>query len=198
MKRAAVLLAGILLANSLNAQEFPKADISVGWTFLLFQPGFRTGTTGLNGWHASATGRASRRIGITADFAGNYGSPLLTAATSLGSVRLNSRLTNYTFLFGPTVTVHNARRTRLFANALFGAGHAKQFLQPALAGVPVVAFNQTDSSWAAAAGGGYDLNFTSWIAGRVAFDWVRTNYFHNAQNNARFVTGVVLKLARKS
>jgi hypothetical protein len=186
---AAVLLTVMGLASSAIAQA-PKVEIFGGYSVEHIAPCGTTTTfaqefsCGLelgelasskgyfHGWNGSATAYFNRFFGITADVAGHYG--------AFGS---DSR---YSFLFGPTFTLH-APLINPFAHALFGgvtegsgSGSITSFTKPEFA-----------------IGGGVDLGLSRHLAIRpvqLDYEWQRnpTGGLSNP-TGFRLSAGVVLK-----
>jgi opacity protein-like surface antigen len=136
------------------------------------------------------SGYFSRYVGITADFAGAYGTPAINVP-SIGSFDIHTHL--YTFMFGPTVRVANNSPLQPFGHALFGGAHLTGSV-----GIPVSGFGgsitDSDTGFAWAAGGGLDFKAIPLISLRVAqFDFVHTHIGGDNQNHFRYSAGVVLR-----
>jgi hypothetical protein len=106
----AVLSLGSILAV---AQESSKVDIFGGYQRLHASSGV-SGVDGVNfnGWNAALSGYFTRNFGVTADFSGSYAKP------NVLGVGVDTKL--FTFLFGPTVRVPNAKRITPFGHAYLG------------------------------------------------------------------------------
>ena len=180
LRKLALICALLSLASLLAyAQEQAKSGEVFGGYQLLHTS---TGISGLdsfnlNGWNASASAFFTRNLGVTADFAGVYGTPNLAG--------LGVKTNLYTFLFGPTVRFPNSSRVTPFAHALFGGGRISGSLFGSSA-------SETDFTWAA--GGGVDVNLSKNFAIRVGqADFLQTRVAGDSQNHLRFSTGIVLK-----
>jgi opacity protein-like surface antigen len=150
---------------------------------------FASGSTGLNGWNASAEMKFLPLLGLVADFSGHYGSQTVTSvcgfiATPCLTVREPMDVTAYHFLVGPQLSF-TVGRIRPFAHALFGAGHLSE-------SASVRPFSASDSAFAYAIGGGIDYRLPGPLRWRVQGDFLRDRFFGPTQNNFRFSTGPVL------
>lgn len=134
MKRILWLaLALTLFTVASRAQEVPRADVSVGYSY--FRLG---GSNGINqnGGSGSIAVNANNWLGVVGDFGAYHGSP--------GGVSLNT----YSFLFGPRFSYRSPSRFTPFAQALFGGAH----LTASFGGV---SGSSTPFAWSL--GGGVDL-----------------------------------------
>ena len=180
MLRKLVLVCAAMSICSVLAysQEDSKAEVFGGYQYFHLStgvPGFDS--FNLNGWNASLSGYFTRNFGVTADFAGAYGTP------SVLGIGVKTRF--HTFMFGPAVRFPNTSRLTPFAHALFGGGH-----------ISGEAFgfsgSETDFTWAA--GGGLDANLTPHVAVRVAqADFLQTRVAGDSQNHFRYSAGIVFK-----
>ena len=175
MVRKVALLLALITTGSLLAvaQQSPsKLDVLGGYSYFNGSTSGVTDRYSLNGWNAQGTYNLNRWLGATADFGGYYGSPF--------SLSTN----NYSFLFGPTVSMHTAHFTP-FAHALFGVDRDHQSL---LGG------SVSDTAFAMAIGGGLDIPVKGKVSVRAAqVDWLRSDHFSTGQNNLRVSTGVVFR-----
>jgi hypothetical protein len=168
-----------LVAFGQERGDAPKAEIFGGYQYLhvstgLPDLGVGLGSFNLNGWNASASAYFNRNLGVTADFGGNYGSPL----------GANARF--YSFLFGPSVRFPNSSRVTPFAHALFGGGH----FSADAGGINIL--KDTGFTWAA--GGGFDVGVTPHFGVRLAqADFLQSRLLTLTQNNFRYSAGIVLK-----
>ena len=199
MKVIRLLVLVLLVSAVAFAQDHPKAEIFGGYSYLRLRSGI---DQNLNGWNAALTGNFNRFLGITADFAGNYGSE--TVDTTIGGVttRVGADIKNYTFLFGPQIG-YRAGKVRPFGHALFGAGHVSLDPTATVGGISIPSsvfggLSLSDTAWAMALGGGLDFALSPRFSIRpVQADWLRTNYFSTTQNNFRYSAGIVLNLGSK-
>ena len=168
------------------AQDTPKIEVFGGYSYLGLTAQSRTSlkAAGLSGWNVSVKLNVTPRIGLVADFSGNYGQRGLTPYTtpcgiSIGPCEaqrveaLPADMRQYTFLFGPEVRV--LRRNRLSVNlrALVGAAHTSTLVLPLVEPIQSVAPPTTQFSFpsattfAAALGGSVDFRITDRLSYRI-------------------------------
>lgn len=148
-----------------------------------------SGSTGLNGWNASAEMKFLPLIGLVADFSGHYGSQSATLEcgfTTLPCVNTGESMnaTVYHFLVGPQVSF-SIGRVRPFARALLGAARLTENASAAR-------FSASDTAFAYALGGGLDYRLLGPLRWRLQGDFLRDQFFGPTQSNFRFSTGPVL------
>jgi len=162
----------VLLSPALlTAQEAPRWDVFGGYSIMRFD----SPTIGyadysyVNGWNAEVTGNIFRRLGVTLDGSGHYG----------------SQLTLYHFMIGPQYTFRREGH-RFFAHGLFGkAEDTVGIVVP-----PKTSLESVGRSFGG--GGGFDWDFNSRITIRVVqADYLNTHTFGKGQDNYRVSTGVV-------
>jgi len=129
----------------------------------------------LNGWGFAVTENINHWFGGTFDVSGHYKTPVLQGSPNQQQM--------HSFLYGPRFSIRTSLLTP-FAHLLFGAAHSNVQVTP-------VGPHASDTSFAAAAGGGVDLRIHG-----VAVRLIQAEYFHaNAlginQNNYRASAGIV-------
>jgi opacity protein-like surface antigen len=163
--RIAVLFAALLLLPlAARAQDqIQRNEIFAGYAISTQDAGHANASLG--GWEGSYTYKFSPYLGLTADFAGHYGS-LFASRTNL-----------HTYLFGPEVSL--PMRFSPFVHAL--VGRSRLSLQGAV-----------DWSWSFAAGGGVDYHLTSNLSLRIIqIDFISAG-FTQINPNGRYSSGLVL------
>ena len=195
----------ILLTLSVAAQEFPKAEIAIDYSFVRYAPSAAyTKGHSLNGGGGAIVYNLSQYFGIKMDLQG-YGSnttnfviPPNTFFPGGASGKVQGNL--FTYLFGPQVKVR-AHYFQPFAHLLFGGAHSnvygnafKQLCQP-LAGGCTLSAAPTGDAFAMAFGGGVDIRINKTISirpGEVSYLLTRfTNAFTDTnQNNLRYSAGI--------
>jgi opacity protein-like surface antigen len=189
--RAACLSLLLLSIGSL-AQDAPRAEIFGGYQFVHANSGVQIGgfdSFALNGWDASLSGYFGRYLGITADFAGVYGTPK-TVVPQVGQIGVNTHL--YTFMFGPVLRAANKSPFQPFAHALIGGSHVTG--TASVGGVGGLSISDSNTGVAWAAGGGLDFKLFPILGVRLGqFDLVQTRIGGNSQNNFRYSGGIVLR-----
>jgi len=184
-------------AASLVAQDFPRVEAFGGYTYVR---GGVFSATNLNGWNGNAAFNLNKWLGIVADVGGFYGSNTFTRMIPAGVVpcppsctvgsTMDTRV--YTVLFGPRLSYRSDRFTP-FVHLLFGTGH--QNSAGSLIGPfppPFNHFNESQTSFSYAAGGGVDYNLSRRLAWRGQVDYLQTRMF-GTQNNVRVSTGIVFR-----
>ena len=169
----AVSLVFIALFPAL-AQEVPKAEVFGGYSWA---------GGNFHGWNASVAGNVTKRLGIVADFNGQYGS-------EFGLVRIKQDA--HSFLLGPRVSFRGKKFTP-FVYALFGA---TRFHESAT--INGQKLSDSDTGFSSALGGGLDVKVNDRLAIRAfQIDYFRPNFFGEAHNRGRLAFGVVLSLGKK-
>lgn len=199
----------LLLGVAAVAQEYPKAELSVDYSYMHFAPAQAdTQNKSLNGGGGAFVWNFTDHIGVKADLQG-YGSftdnftiapsPTLPSGAH-GSVSGNL----FTYLFGPQIKFRH-QHTQIFVEALTGAAHSNVYgnafqtiCQPTAGGCTGVSASPSNNGWAVMIGGGLDFPINHTISIRAAeLDYLLTrfgNFFTQAnanQNNFRYTAGVV-------
>ncbi len=158
-----------LVSLAAAAQDFPKAEVFGGYQYTRFDGGVNA-----NGWNGAATANFKSWLGVTGDFSGAY--------DTVSGVSLR----NYTYTFGPTISMRAAGNFTPFAHALFGGFHSSA----SSGGVSV-----SDSGFASFLGGGVDFKLSQRLALRAAqVDWLLVHANGTTdKNNVRISTGLVFK-----
>jgi len=171
----------IFFGLTANAQELPKIDASVNYSYLRANPG-TSGFNGfnLNGGSASAAYNLKDWVSGVADFGGYH------VGTDSG-VNVDDHM--LTYLFGPRFTYRGHRRISPFGQVLFGGARA---------GSGVFATSNSHTAFATAFGAGVDWNVRDRFSIRpLQFDYLLThlpeitNGNNQTQNNLRVSTGIV-------
>jgi hypothetical protein len=142
------------------------------------------GRANLNGWEGSVEKKIFPGVGIVADFSGHYGSQSYISTSNAcvmgGNCSSGYNIHAFEGLFGPRFSAPLGK-FRPFAEFEFGFGHAS------INGVV------SDTSFAAASGGGFDYRIVRPIAWRVQADYVSTHLFNMYQSSIRLSTGLVVR-----
>jgi hypothetical protein len=149
-----------LVALSAMAADYPKAEIFGGYQYTHLEGGFNA-----NGWNFAVNGNFNESFGITADFSSAHYGP-------------GGGATNYTFTFGPVLSLRSKKAYTPFVHALIGGDHASGF-----------------NGFALLAGGGVDANINRRFAVRVAqADWFLVHGSGSTSSkNLRISTGIVVR-----
>jgi len=206
MRRFCDFLLLLLLASPAVAQqEYPRAELFGGYSYLhidtqgvtgstldaLCNNAFGAGTcppgsfqvhTNFSGWNGAAQANLNRWAGLVADFSGHYGTPVTISAqaqtilTNNGITGIPPKATSYSYLFGPVVSSRRGRLT-LFGHALFGANDLSATLKSAsVKGFAIPGLTASDTAFAAAFGGGADSRIAKNLAFRVQADYLLTTH----------------------
>jgi len=188
-KLAHFALSALFLTGLASAQNLPAVDVFGGYSYLSFDlpanPG--TGTSSkrldLNGWDVSASIGLFRHLAAEADFSGH----------SLNNCNNTTfDCTNFSYMFGPRFNIgDHSSRISGFVHAL--AGRDNGTFIPSNNSNPL-----TDTSLAAAAGGGVDY----WPFRHIGIQLGPVDYFYTrhlndfglpSQNNFRASAGIALR-----
>jgi len=162
-----VILLG-LFSLSAAAADYPKAEIFGGYQFTRLEGGVNA-----NGFNVAVNGNFSEWFGITGDIG--------AAFKSEGGVNFS----NYTYTFGPVLSLRANKSYTPFVHALVGGDHAS-----------ASGFGSgTGNGMALMAGGGVDVNFNKIMAFRIAqADWMLVHgNGGTSSKNFRYSAGLVLK-----
>ena len=202
MKRIVCLL-GLVLVFGLtaSAQDVPKAEGFLGYSYVRVNPGQGLSGVNLNGGSGQISFNATNNFGIVADFGGYRVKDTLT--TPLGPVSVGGNV--FTYLFGPRVT-YRGERVQPFVQALFGGARAS---------ASALGASASENAFAMALGGGVDVKVNDWFAVRpVQVDYLLTRFDESpiciaifppppgctgttTQNNFRYSAGVVFRFGKR-
>jgi opacity protein-like surface antigen len=208
-----VVVASIFAPSLALAQDYPRAEIFGGYSYLhidtqgissnslINECNILAGGTcpltfgvhpGFNGWTASGQYNLSRWLGVEANVSGTYGN-IVTAkiAIPLPIPPLNLSIPDqhiYDFLFGPVIS-RRAHSYTVFAHGLIGGEHVGSgnfALAPVPIAVPPPSFSETDFAFALS--GGLDIRITRHFSVRAGqFDYQFVSSSGNGhQNDFRF------------
>ena len=223
MKKLLLLAALILMMPVLaSAQDdTPEVEVFGGYSYLRADEeliGIGDDNEDLHGWNGSVAYSLNDWFGLEADFAGHYGSDRTTLVspvfgpTPFPSVTLDvdADARQHTFLFGPRVTARGDRVTG-FGHALFGGANIHREIRstpvgPVPPGINPISFEDSETSFAMAVGGGIDINLSDRVAIRaIQADYLMTRYEDervfgsgaDSQHNARFSVGIVFRFGSR-
>lgn len=219
MTRKALLVGSILILGlAACAQEFPRAEVAVTYSYARFSPATHyTPNMNLNGGGGSFTYNLNSWFGIKADLHG-FGASKATFTIPPGSSILPSGTgatfktsgNLFTYLFGPQIKIR-AEKVHPYVHALFGAAHTSVFADAAVA-CPDCILNPLSSTtstgttvsrapsgnaFAMELGGGIDIPVHKNVAIRVGeVDYLMTRFNNsletgNYQHNFRYSAGVL-------
>lgn len=187
-------------AASVNVPtEDQRLDLSAGAAYSHFNPGYAHQVRAVNllGWQGSATGWFSNRVGVEATVRGLYGTYDLPVNGF--SLPKSSSMSEYLFLFGPSVRLYQSPRYTAGMHLLIGgtygsfdSGYHSSGIQPAQIGV----YN-TQLATAYAIGGWADYKILPKFAIRFTADYQPTRYSGLNQNEFAGAVGIVYKLGHR-
>ena len=206
MKPFPALCLLIFLTLPTYAQDYPRAELFTGYTYLrtgqetidLTQVGL-AGTALRNkgnddGFNIALTGNFHPNIGVVADFGAYYGRTTFSVSSPslTDSITIRSRF--YTFLFGPQFHVRGGR-IMIFARSMAGIVRGNQRLE--ILGQRVY---EPQNAFAFASGAGLDVK----LSGRVSIRIIQGDYIMSrfdqvprmaggTQHNFRLSTGLVFR-----
>jgi hypothetical protein len=207
-----VLAAAFAMATS--AAFAGSVDVYGDYSYIQFNPTINGAQSrAFNGGGGGVQYNFSREFGIKGDFQG-YGSTQWTVnvtspiGTSLGIIPVGTYKSNanmFTYLFGPTFTVH-PKKLAIFGEILFGQANTNGYAELSnvvIAGGGTINKVGTQHPFTMAFGGGLDVNLNKHIALRLGeFDYLITRYNNvftgsdNNQNNFRYLGGIVFKFGQ--
>lgn len=204
----------LLLGVCAWAQEFPRAEVGVNYTYARYAPSapYSQGHS-LNGGGGSVTFNWNEYLGFKVDLQG-YGSNETNFVIPPNNVfpnGLSGKVQGnlFTYLFGPQFKVR-AHYFHPFGHILFGAAHTnvyanafKKICQPLPEGCPI-SKSPTADAFAMAFGGGLDIPVNKTISIRPAeFDYFLTRFDNPFtgtanQHNFRYSGGIVFTFGNRN
>jgi hypothetical protein len=153
---------------------FPRAEISLGWSFLHASGEFLNVNSAL-GWNASVAGNVSPWLGIVGDATGNYKSGSIVAEEPDVAI--------HTFLGGPRFSARTSPKAVPFAEFLVGFTRTS---------FDVSGVGTSSTEFTIQPGAGVDIGRER-TAARLSIAWRRVFYEGEPTNMFRFVAGVVIR-----
>lgn len=170
MKKLIMLMAVLFIAAlPTQAQtDYPGAEIFGGYSY--FNTEF-IDRESQHGWGVSFSGNLGPKVGLVAEFSGNY------KAFNIAPFDVDT--STYTYLFGPRFSYRTDAAT-VFGHILVGGATSK-------------IESSSDTNFALAAGGGVDINVGKNFAIRAAqIDYIPI-FASDTVHNFRYMGGVVFK-----
>lgn len=169
MVLACVLSLFAISAMAAETGSYPKAEFFGGYQYSRMEGGLNA-----NGFDFALNGNFNNYFGITADFGAAY------------KTENGVSLHNYTYTFGPQLSLRANKAYTPFVHALIGGDRATV----SASGIGSASGN----GWATMFGGGADFNFSQHMAFRGGADWL---LLHSngatSSKNIRMVTGIVFR-----
>jgi opacity protein-like surface antigen len=193
-----------LWCGSMSAQDYPKADLFFGYSFLRANqaqsiPAFTAnGGVGTLGWNFT------NHIALEAELGGYHNG-------NVNNYQFDT--TTFSYLFGPRLSYGRSKRFDPYVHVLWGGSHGTTSIasssilvvNPPIAGTTVPArYSRSQNTFAMAAGGGIDLKLSRHLLLRpIQLDYYLTRYeaidvtqpagsstSARNQNNLRYATGI--------
>jgi len=180
-----------LLSITAAAQDHPKVEWSLGYSFVRFNSTSEIPAFTAQGGSTSVAFNINSAIGLVADVGGYHNG-------KIGDLQLDN--TTYTYLFGPRFSYRHSNVVPFF-QVLFGAAHATGSVQNLFP--PPDRLDATRNSFAMSVGGGIDFKVSKHIAIRpIQAEYLLTqlggqNTSGGKQNNFRYTGGVVFLFGGK-
>ena len=198
MKNALLALCILLLGLTVWAQDVPKVEIPVGFSFMNVHPNLAPITSfNVFGGGGQVDFNFGNVFGIKADFMGyTQGSGLRNQFQEHGLAgAANGNV--FTYMFGPQIKKHSGK-FQPFAEALFGAAHTNAYATILTEEGKILQGQGNNNGFAMALGGGIDFQVAKHLALRpVEVDYLLTRFTANHvadytanQNNFRYVGGL--------
>ena len=192
------LVVTFLFSMAAVAQDVPKFEVPLGFSFVNVHPGLSPITSfNIFGGGGGLVYNVTPWIGIKADFQGyTQGSGLKNQLTSNGFTAGNVQGNVFTYMFGPQIKKHSGK-FQPFGQALFGAAHSNVYgnLFNSINGITSASSN--NNAFAMEFGGGLDYAITPHFQIRpVEVDYLYTRFGVNGtsytgnQNNFKYFAGV--------
>lgn len=181
----------------------PKVEWFLGYSFWRATPTSNGNRMGyLHGGSTSVAYNFNRYVGFVADFAG-FDDNRVTLFGPAGSETFNSGGSAYTFMVGPRLSYRKYAKFTPYAQVLAGVVHASPVTISGCTGDPSCTPIGSDTTFAAMAGVGFDINLSHRIALRLLeADFLLTHFqdplsatglSRGWQDNTRLSTGIVFR-----
>jgi hypothetical protein len=188
-----------LLSIASFAQDYPKFEVPVGFSFVNVHPNLAPITSfNVFGGGGGFVYNVNSMIGIKADFYGyTQGSGLRDQLKQDGLLAGSANGNVFTYMFGPQFKKHSGK-FQPFGEALFGAAHTNAYATILTDEGKLVSGSGNNNGFAMEFGGGLDIPLTKTIQFRpVEVDYLATHFGANHvanysawQNNFKYVAGV--------
>jgi hypothetical protein len=200
MRKSLLVLASLLIAANASAQDVPKVEIPVGFSFLNVHPNLSPITSfNVFGGGGQFDVNFGNYFGIKADFMGyTQGTGLRNQLEKLPGYSGQANGNAFTYMFGPQIKKHTGM-VQPFGEVLVGAAHTNAYAAIENSEGNVTTGSGNNNGFALAAGGGIDFKINKYFSARpVEVDYLLTRFsanhiagYTNNQNNFRYVGGIV-------
>jgi outer membrane protein OmpA-like peptidoglycan-associated protein len=200
MMKYLVLSAGLLIGVCASAQDVPKVEVPVGFSFVNVHPNLAPITSfNVFGGGGEFDVNFGNYFGVKADFMGyTQGSGLKNQLDNKLGYTGSANGNVFTYMFGPQIKKHTGK-VQPFGEVLVGAAHTNAYANIANAEGETASGSGNNNGFALAAGGGIDFKVNQVISFRpVQVDYLLTRFSANHvanytanQNNFRYFAGIV-------
>jgi hypothetical protein len=170
-----------------------KYELYFGGGYLRFRPGHTLQHDSEAAWNVGVTDYFRKRLGVTADFRGYYGTTY--TGNNLYAVH-NPSISQYTFLFGPQYRITMGPRFASSLQVLAGAGHGNFDTGIALPG-SLIGLYPNATVFNVSVGVPLDFNLGTGLALRITPTYLLTDYGSELQHNRGFTMGIVYRFGRQ-
>ncbi len=181
MKKFVLVLVAVLLCGlPALAQEYPKAELFMGYQWIRFGTALGGNPNiNLNGGGGSIAYNFNPALGLKAEFTGaGFGDLSQSASTGLTTLTRSGNF--FTYMFGPQVTIRKSSRVQPYGHLLFGGAFSNYYANLQTKGTVYTGPTYVDAgkhAFALAFGGGIDVKVHKNVAIRVAqVDYFMTRF----------------------
>jgi opacity protein-like surface antigen len=190
MKNLSVIAALVFLVAAIAvAQEVPVAEVYGGYSLVRVNTGTQVNAFNANGGIGAFQYNVNKNFAIVAEFGGTA-----NGHVSVHSPGIDADQTQFSYLFGPRISVNKTGRVAPFVEFLFGGVHNSRSFSIPTALVPAgttiprgitvepgssgyTKLRSTQNAFAMAMGGGLDVKVTKVIAVRpIQLDYLPTHF----------------------
>jgi opacity protein-like surface antigen len=206
-----------LLAMLSAAQEVPKVETYFGYNYLRVAPPGNVNAFNTNGGLGALQYNFNQHVGIVGEFGGNTAGRI-TVGGIAGGRAFGGDQTQFSYLFGPRVSINKTGKYSPFFEYFVGGIHNSRSFSVANSQIPVgivipagftvepgltsTKFRSTQNAFAMAIGGGFDIKVNNRVAVRpIQLDYLPSHFSplnfsttigNNTrwQNNLRYSAGI--------
>jgi outer membrane immunogenic protein len=181
MKRILLVFGAILLCGiPVLAQDYPKAEVFMGYEYIRFSPAMGGNPdVNMNGGGGSVAYNFNSMFGLKAEFTGaGIGNNKVCDSTGLNCLTRSFNM--FTYMFGPQITFRQHPKFQPFVHLLLGGAYSNYYADLEQKGTISTGPTTKDAgkqAFALAFGGGFDYKVHKNVAIRLGqFDYVMTRF----------------------
>lgn len=196
-----------VLSVGLFAQDAPKLELFGGYSYFGLPSEEASGLTAanLNGWNTSVKLNVRPRIGVVADFSGNYGERRMVPTQFQPRETKPGAFRQHTTLYGPEVRAFTNDRFTVNIRALIGAAYIdtlllplqEPFQPPPITGIPQPTVTEFrlggEKPITGALGGSLDYRISDRLYYRIQPELVVVHLGSTNDMSLRVSTGIVFR-----